>query len=154
MNIFKNLRVVILIVAPILILALIRSVSSYHFKNDVKKWAEPSVMRSNVISAEKVSSLKGEILLINLDSVIKTQPINASSLNIKSDSVLVKKNFNLIRKHHGPVLLSSYEIAVSARIWMVLSQMGIQNVYILAKDIDNEVFKNKFRPDTIIRPEL
>jgi 3-mercaptopyruvate sulfurtransferase SseA len=74
--------------------------------------------------------------------------------NIPADSILSKKYLNTIRKHNGPVILFSSEMAVSARIWMLLSQMGCKNIYILTNNTDNEVFKSKFRPDTVTRPEL
>jgi hypothetical protein len=37
---------------------------------------------------------------------------------------------------------------------MILSQMGINDIYIVFGDIENETFKYKFLPDTIIIPEL
>ncbi len=71
--------------------------------------------------------------------------------NITADSILSKKYVNTILKHDGPVLLSSSEPGLSARIWMILSQMGCTNIYILTKNTDNEVFKYKFRPDTLMQ---
>jgi len=50
--------------------------------------------------------------------------------------------------------LVSSDASVSARMWMFLSQMGIENLFILTTDRENESFKNKFRPDTLTRPEL
>ena len=80
--------------------------------------------------------------------------ITSDALFIAADSILSKNNLSIIRKHDGPVLLVSSETAVSARIWMVLSQMGYKNIYILTNDADSEVLKYKFRPDTLVRPEL
>lgn len=155
MELFKKYKVVIMIVAPILILVLFRSFTGNHFQSDAKRWAEPSVMRSNIITIEKANSLSGEILLIKLGEVKNTdKEVAGITINIPPDSVLVRKNFNAISKHNGPVLLLSSESALSARIWMILSQMGVSNVYILANESENEVFKNKFRPDTLVRPEL
>ena len=155
MELFKKYKVVIMIVAPILILVLFRSFSGNHFQSDAKRWAEPSVTRSNIITREKANSLSGEILIINLGGVKNTvNEVAGNTFNILPDSVLIRKNLNAIRKHNGPVLLCSSETAISARIWMILSQMGISNVYILANESENEVFKNKFRPDTLVRPEL
>jgi hypothetical protein len=155
MGIFKKYKVVIMIVAPILILVLFRSFSDNHFQSDAKRWAEPSVTRTNIITREKANSLSDEILMINLGGVKNTvNEAAGNTFNILPDSILIRKNLNAIRKHNGPVLLCSSETAISARIWMILSQMGISNVYILANESENEVFKNKFRPDTLVRPEL
>jgi len=155
MDLIKKHKAVIAVVLPILILVLIRSFSANHFKSDAKKWADPSVMRSNIIIREQTRTLSGEKLIINLikgDSFRNSLSLN--ELNIPADSILIKNNLNTIRKHSGPVLLFSKESALSARVWMVLSQMGYKNIFILTDNADNEVLKYKFRPDTIVRPEL
>lgn len=155
MDLINKYKVVIAVVLPILILVLIREFGTNHFKSNAKRWAEPSVTRTNIISGEQTGTLSGENLIINLNedsSAIKELTMYA--VNIPADSILSKKNLNTIRNHDGPVVLFSSETAVSARIWMVLSQMGYKNIYILTNDSDNEVFKNKFRSDTLVRPEL
>lgn len=155
MEIIKKNKVVIAVVLTVLILVLIRVFGVNHFKNDSKKMAEPSLTRSNIITVERAGTLLGNKLFIYLDRMHpETFKITKETMIIPSDSILNKKYLNKIRKHEGPVILYSTEGAVSARIWMVLSQMGCRNIYILASSIDNEVFKNKFRPDSLLRPEL
>ena len=112
-------------------------------------------MRSNIITRDQTGTLSGEKLIIRLgegDSGIENLSIN--SVKIPADSVLSKNNLNRIRNHNGPVLLFSTRTAVSARVWMVLSQMGYKNIFILTDNADNEVLKYKFRPDTLVKPEL
>ena len=155
MDLIKKYKVVITIVLIILILVCMRSLDVNHFKNDAKRWAEPSVTRSNTINIEKSGRLSGKKLFINLDKDDSgIREITNDAQNIPADSVLSKKYFKIIREHDGTVLLFSSETAVSARIWMVLSQMGCMNIYILTNNEDNEVFKYKFRPDTFPGPEL
>ena len=155
MNTIKEYKVVIAVVLTILILVLFRSFNSNHFINDAKRWAGPSVSRSNIISPEQAEILSGDKLVVILDQ--KTSELNNVSKdvrNIPSDSILKKKYLNTISKHRGPVLLFSSDTGVSSRIWMILSQMGIKNIYILTNNTDNEVLKNKFRPDSLTRPEF
>ena|SRR5665648_348070 len=155
MSLIKKLKVVIAVVVPILILILFRVIGVNHFKMDAKKWAEPSEMRLNLVSGEQIGTLSGEKLIINLGKELYgISDMKFPALNIPADSILRKNNLNTIRENDGPILLFSSEMAVAARIWMVLSQMGYKNIFILTNDIDNEVFKSKFRPDTFIRPEL
>jgi rhodanese-related sulfurtransferase len=122
-----------------------------HFKNDAKKWAEPSIDKSNIINIKKTGSLNGKVLMIYLDKdanhIIET---SGDSRNIPPDSILNKNNFSLIGKHNGPVLLYSADPGLSARIWMLLSQMGRRNIYILTDSTDNEILKYKFRPDSLM----
>lgn len=150
MEIIKNNKVVIAIVVTILILVIIRSIGVNHFRNDAKRWAGPSVKGANIINPEMYRSLTGEKLIINLDKD-KTgiSELSGNVQNIPADLVLSNKYFRIIGKHDGPVLLYSADTEVSVRIWMLLSQMGCSNIYILTKNTDNEVFKYKFRPDSL-----
>jgi rhodanese-related sulfurtransferase len=155
MEIIKQYRVVIMVVMPVLILVILRLIGSDHFKTDAEKLAESSVNHSNIITIEKLESLQGELLLINLgNETIATHISGGKTLNIPADSILKRNNLKTIQKHNGTVLLYSSDAAISARIWMVLSQMGINNIYILAAGNDIEVLKYQFRPDFTIKPEL
>jgi hypothetical protein len=154
-NIIDKNKIVLAVVLPILVLVIIRSFSTNHFKTDANKCAEPAFLHSNIITAGQEGTLPGKKLTINLGKNInKTGFITRDVLNISADSILIKRNLKIIRDHNGPVLLFSPEPAVAARIWMVLSQLGYKDIYILALSSDNEVLKYKFQPDTLVRPEL
>jgi len=153
----KQFKFALLILVPVVILVIIRSVSTNHFRPDAKKQAEPSVLRSNLISNRDMSSISGEILLIKVGDV-KAEDIDAGSntevLNITSEAILEKPIIKKLSGFNGKIILVSSDASVSARMWMFLSQMGIENLFILTTDRENESFKNKFRPDTLTRPEL
>jgi hypothetical protein len=152
MKFIKNNKVVIVIVVILLVLIFFRSTGLNHFKNDIKKWAEPSVSQSNTISPEQAASLTGNLLAINLDkNAGNIRGFTGSVQNISADSVLSKDHIKMLRKHEGPVLLYSSEPGLSARIWMILSQLGCRNIYILTENPGNEVLKYKFQPDTLLR---
>jgi hypothetical protein len=155
MNLINRYRIIIAVILPFLILLLIRTCSTGSFKYDARKWAEPSFSSSNVISKTDIGKLSGEKLIINLEANNNTiSEKSVVELKIAPDSVLTRKYLKKIRDHEGPVLLASPDPAMAARLWMVISQTGCRNLYILTTDNDNEVFKNEFRPDTIVRPEL
>jgi len=139
MNLLKRYRVVIPVVLPIFILVLFRSIGPYHFKTDAKKQAEPSFLKTNIVSIGQTDYMPGNKLIINLDkgSGILDGTRN-SVMGIPADSVLKKEYFRIIRNHEGPVLLYSSEPGTAARIWMVLSQMGCENIFILTNDPGNE----------------
>ena len=155
MKILKENRAAIFIVLPILILVLFRSFGTVHFKTDAKKWAGPSIVKTNILTVKQAAALTGSKLVINLDhNPVKSIEIQADMINLPADSLLGKTGLVKIRNHSGPVLIFSAETGVSARIWMILSQLGCKNVFILTDDTDNETFKSRFRPDTIARPEF
>ena len=150
MELLKNYKVIITIVLIVLVLVVIRSAGVNHFKSDAKKWAGPSFIQSNAITPEQVKLLKGNNLAICLDKDPSTiGGITGDLQNISADSILSKEHLSTILKHDGPVLLLSSDPGLSARIWMVLSQMGRKNIYILTSSTDNEVLKYKFRPESM-----
>jgi hypothetical protein len=154
MNIVYKYKVVFAVVLPILILVLIRSFGTNHFRSDTGKWAEPSVMQSNILTTEQFKALAGEKMLISLGvSPVTYSDLFRTALSIPYDSILSNPYFKIIRKHAGPVVLFSADQATAARIWMVLSQMGLRNIFILSSNNGNEVLKYKFRSDTLVRPE-
>ncbi len=148
MEIIKKNLVVIVLVLVLLVLILIRSTGVNHFKSNAKSLAEPSVIQSNMITYDKVSTLAGEKLFINMSGDMKNAQ-EFKAINISPDSILIKKYFNPIMKHDGPVILYSSEPGISARIWMLLSQMGRTSIFILANSSDNEILKYKFVPDSL-----
>ena len=149
MDFLKENKVLFAIVLTVLILVLIRSLGTDHFKNDAKKWAEPSILHSNIITIEKAGSLSGTKLLIDLGK--EKSGINLSlgnEIEIPPEAILQSENLKKIKKNEGPVLLFSTDPSISSRIWMVLSQLGYKNIYILTNDADNEVLKYKLPIDS------
>jgi len=116
------------------ILVLIRTFSQKNFRYDAVKWAEPSAIGSNILTEDQIATLSGEILLISLgnEAAIDRQ-FQGNTMNINPESILEKTNLMRIRKNNGPVILYSGDNSVSARVWMVLSEMGMKNIYILKK---------------------
>ncbi len=154
MRFLNRYKIIIAVVGPILILVLIRQFGSNHFQTDAKKWAEPSFAGTNIVSTDQASSLHGKRLIISLDKKIDIPyDLVKQAQFIPADSILAEKNLDLI-SDTGHVLLWSADNSVTCRIWMILSQMGYKNIYILSGSPDNEVFKYKFRPDTLVSPEL
>ncbi|HWR74781.1 MAG TPA: hypothetical protein VN276_04045, partial [Bacteroidales bacterium] len=78
------------------------------------------------------------ILLITLGNEGPTiDHLQNKILKQNPESILEKTNLSLIRKNKGPVILYAEDDSVSARVWMVLSEMGIRNIFILRDDSKN-----------------
>jgi hypothetical protein len=155
MEIIKNNKIVILILLPIIILVMLRLSGINHFKPDAEKWAEVSFSGGNIITIEKADQLTGSKTIINLsekgsDSFNSDYNIITTTPESILDSEILKK----IRKEEGNILIYSSDLSVSSGIWMVLSQMGLKNISVMTDDSANETIKHKFRPDTLVRPEL
>ena len=139
MKFFRRYWLVLSITLLAIILVLIRTYS-HNFRYDAARWAGPSALRSNIVTEDQISDMSGDILLIALGN--ETPPIELSKdkiLKLNPESILEKPNLSLIRKNRGPVILFSDNNSVSARVWMVLSEMGIKNIFILQDTSKNEL---------------
>lgn len=152
MELIRKFGIVIGIVAVVLILVIFRS-SGNNFRPDAEKWAEPSYSGENIITPANLPEPGSSILVITLDENNGFQIPDAGHVTIPASSILEKQNLKKIKKHGGPVLLASADPALSAGIWMMLSQMGMKNIFIFSEN-DDELLKNEFRPDTLVLPEL
>ena len=145
-----------IIPSVLLILVLIKAFSTRKFKNDVGKWAEPSLTNENLVSPAELNNLN-DVLLINLEG--NTELFNGGSVHeilLPAASLLEKRNLKRINAYKNKdVVLYSEDPSLNARIWMILSQMGYKNLFILMNDsTDNEAIKYEFRPDSMYRPEI
>jgi hypothetical protein len=154
-KLINRYRLAIVITLLVVISIIIRNTGPGRFRYDARRWAEPSVSGSNIVTPESALLLKGDILIIELD---KANTFNKGSrlevIKMNPDSVLSASGRKALTGNKGPVLLYSMNQGLSAKIWMILSQTGFKNIYILSRDTENEIIKEKFRPDSIDRPEF
>lgn len=154
MKILKQYRLVLAIILLAASAILIRTYNFRSFKYDAVKLAEPSVLRTNIITEDQIAQIKGERLIVDLRPEGATNEMSGEiSLKVNPDSILAKKYLDILRKQDGPVILASSDNSVSSRIWMVLSQMGMKNIFILSKQQNPEELKKEFRPDSVSGPE-
>jgi hypothetical protein len=140
---------VILIVLPVIVLVLIRAFAPGNFKPDARKRAETSFSGANLMNSGQVAALGTKPLVIKLvrDNAGRTNP-GSDTLFVEAGRILDKANLKAIHGHRGPVLLVSDEPAISAKAWMILSQMGCRDLFVFKNSENGEVLKYKFRPDT------
>lgn len=132
MNFLRQYWLISAILILVTLLVLIRTFSRGTFRYDAVKWAEPSAMGTNLVTADKMPAPDSEILLIYLGSDTPDSiRFQYKVRKISPDSILEKSNLELMRKNKGPVILLSDDSSVPARAWMVLSEMGIRNIYVL-----------------------
>jgi hypothetical protein len=150
----KNNLLTIAILFIVIALIIIRNTGSGRFRYNAGKWAAASVEGTNILTPGKISALKGQILILELDQKDLTLPASGTKVVfVAPGSLMNSSTRNLIKKNNGPVVLHSADYSISAKAWMALSQTGLKNLYILADDPDIESAKEKFRSDTTARPE-
>jgi hypothetical protein len=131
MKFFRQFWLVLSITLLAVILVLIRTYS-HNFRYDAVRWAEPSALQTNILTEDQIPAMSSDILLITLGNEAPAiEQLKDKILKMNPESILEKTNLSLIRKNKGPVILFSDDDSVSARVWMVLSEMGIKNIFIL-----------------------
>ncbi len=155
MKFIYKYKTVLAVVLPLLILLSVKIWSHRTFKYDAKTWAEPSFNLSNVVTEAGLGNLPGHKLIVELDGTSpELKEMSCTVVHISPDSILMSLNLKRMRDNIGPVLLTSSDPSIPARIWMLLSQTGLRNLYILSRSNNNEDFKSKFRPDTTAGPGI
>ncbi len=119
------------------------------FKPDAEKLATASFTGANLVNREQVAALGTQTLVVKLGSGLAGRTdLTSDTLFIAADRLLDKANLKTIKAHRGPVLLVSDDPSISAKAWMILSQMGYRDLFVLTEKDNGEVLKYKFRPDT------
>jgi hypothetical protein len=149
MKYLRSYRLVILIVLPVVVLVLIRAWSPGSFKPDAARQAEASLTGANLLDQHQVAALGSKPLIVKLFNEDAARPNGSpDTLVVKASLLLEKENLKVIHGHHGPVILVSDDPSVSAKAWMILSQMGYHDLFVLREKESIDVLKYKFRPDS------
>ena len=137
MKFLKQYRIILAVFLLVLTLVMIRTISPGNFKYDAVKWADPSATGSNIINEVQMDAMNGNKLLVDLgNEPVSISRFRDTSIRTDPGSILDKPYINLIRKNKGPVILYSEKIDEAAKVWMILSEMGIKDLYILAGSAD------------------
>ncbi|MFY9152308.1 MAG: hypothetical protein WAO52_09850 [Prolixibacteraceae bacterium] len=149
MNLFKNLRIVLLVIVVLLALVFIRNSNKNLFKEEVKSGLEMAKNGNNLVSPEQLKKLGKPYLIINLDpeNIPDTIPVN-KIIAIQTENLLDKSTRKILEEVEGDLILYSSDDSKSAKAWMILNQLGFKNVYILSPNPNPEVLNYKFEPDT------
>jgi hypothetical protein len=139
MKFLRRYWLVLSITLLVVILVMIRTYS-HNFRYDAVRWAGPSALRSNIVTADQIRTMGSDMLLVVLgNEAPRIELPNDKILILNPESILEKTNLSLISKNRGPVVLYSDDNSVSARVWMVLSEMGIKNILIIQDTSKNEL---------------
>ena len=122
-------------------LVLIKSTNCTGFRNDGKKWALSSLEDKNIITNTELNKLEGNKTILDLDGTAKLISGSGDALKVSFSNILEKENLKTLRHIKGNIILVSNDPALAARAWMLLSQTGISELYILALDKKGEVLQ-------------
>lgn len=148
MNRFKSLGFVLLLLIIILVLVVVRSTNNNLFKQDSKSAIESAQKNSNSISNTQLKKLTTDYLVVVLENPEEFESSQfKNSINIPFENILEKENRKILRETTAEIILFSEEISTASKVWVLLNQLGFNNVLILQQEENDEVFKYKFQPD-------
>jgi len=135
MKTVKKYKYILAAVALFAVLVVVRAFNPGIFRYDAVKWAEPSVKGENIISKDKLPAIRGEVLFVILETDCQVPDLPGSGIMTADPHDLGSGDYiRKIRKNNGPVVLCSRDMSLSARVWMILSETGIRDLYILKTD--------------------
>lgn len=153
MNKLKSLGFIIVILATILVLLVVRLSNKNLFKQDVALAIEAGTDEKNLISVVELEQ-SSAYLVVQLNSAESTNFAEfKNSIKIPFQNLLEKENQKLLKETKGKIVLLSEDISTASKAWVILNQLGFENVFILKNKENSEVFKYKFQPDTVARLE-
>ena len=141
-----------LIVFPVAVGFVIRSTDAYRFGRNAAAAAAPSLQETNMIRWEQLAAMKAKTLVVDLSDTasLLLQKTNGT-VHIPAAHLLDRASLDTLKAHRNETrILYSPDAGVSAKAWMVLSQMGYRNLYILADDPDQEKLKFPFQPEPVV----
>lgn len=124
------------------------------FKQNAGKLASKQDIDSVFLDTELVDNSSDEYFLLSLDNSILIDNLKFSgTLSAGIESLSDKAVLKELKSVKGKILISGNP-SVTSRAWIILSQLGFSNIFILTSDSKPEVLKYEFRSDTLVRPEF
>lgn len=153
MNKIKSLGFVLLLLIVVLILVIERTTNKNLFKQDPEN-AITAQKNGNTISLVQLNNLTSEFIVVDLGSAenYKSNQFE-NSINIPFEHILDHTNRKLLNNKMGKIVLFSDDISSASKTWVILNQLGFENIYILQNLKNNEVFKYRFQPGTTAKME-
>jgi rhodanese-related sulfurtransferase len=146
---FPATLLILVLILPVAILVFFRVREPGRFRHNARKLALSSFSGKNRIIWKEGDTLSPNTMLVDLaeHGSFRYKP-DVRIVNIPAGKLLDHNNQRLLRAHRGPIWLYSADVAVAAKAWMILNQIGYRNVYILVEDLDETQPQYTFHPDS------
>lgn len=149
MKIKKDITWIIAILCFLLLAVLIRNFNRNLFKQNA---AEAVIaVKSITVSADSILHNTENPFIVELDTAAGRFE---KSVSIPIDQLLEKTNIEKMKAQRDSIYLYSKSIETASQAWVILNQLGFDNILILSDESDPEKFEYKFQPDTMARGKL
>jgi len=149
MKYLKDIKIVLLLLAVALVLVIVKSNGKNRFKQDVQMAIETAISGNFSVPVNELKGNENQYLIVELNDSGETRFDN--SLQIPFEKLLDESILKRLKKNENKILLVSEDILKAEKAWIILNQLGIENVFVLSNEKNAEVFKYKFHPDNAAR---
>ena len=147
----KDLKIVLIFMVVVLVLVIVRTAGKNGFNQDAKN-AVKAVSNNNFsISLNELKTNEKDYLIVDLSESVSVQYKN--HLQIPLENLIDKINLQKLKETKNKILLFSDNDSKAEKAWVILNQLGFENVFVLLNDEIIEVFKYEFQPDTAVKLE-
>ncbi|WP_346862375.1 rhodanese-like domain-containing protein [uncultured Draconibacterium sp.] len=143
----KSLGLIILFLAVVLVLLVVRLLDKDLFKQEAEQAIKQSTAGQNLITSAELKNT-GDFLFVNLSTDAADPGSFENSVPIAFKHILDAENQKLFKESKSKIVLYSEDNSEATKAWVILSQMGFENVFLLQTEENGDVLKYKFQPDT------
>jgi len=143
----KSLKFVLIVLLIIATLVIVKTCERNGFTGDAQLAVNAMVNVENTVSENDYKQNKSEYFVLEL--IEKEVPSTLQFENAKGvvfENLLEESSLQSLKGKK--VLLVSENPALATKAWIILNQFNIENVFLLNKEENPEVFKYEFQPDT------
>jgi hypothetical protein len=142
----KNLKVVLAVLVVILVFVIIKTTAKNQFKEDANHTLEKVTSDNFTILLAELKNSQNEYLLVDISESGLAQFEN--SVKIPVEKIGEQSSLQILKNTNSKIVLVSDNVSQSEKAWVILSQLGIKNLFVLSTHENPEEFKYKFQPDT------
>ena len=146
MKYLKELKIVLILIAVVLVLVIAQTTGKNRFKQDANNAVEAAARNNFSVSVSELKSAENDYLIVDLNDSGKAHFEN--SLQIPLEKLLDETNLKKLKETENKILLVSDDNSKAEKGWVILNQLGFENVFVLSTVENEEVLKYEFQPDT------
>jgi len=142
----KDLQIVLFILLIVLVLVIAKTTGKNRFKIDAKNAIEVISSNNFSVSLTGFRAAENQFLVVGLNESGSIQFDN--SLKVPFEKLIDETLIQKLKETEKKILLVSEDNSLAIKSWVILSQLGFKNIFVLS-DVENaEVLKYKFQPET------
>ena len=142
----KDLKIVLLILIVVLVLVIIKTTGKNRFKQDAQNVIEAVKSNNFSVTLKDLKGTENQYLIVDFNESGSAQ--FEKSITVPFQKLLEESTIQQLKETENKILLVSVDNSVAVKAWVILNQMGINNLFVLSNDENAEVLKYEFQPDT------